>query len=51
MIGISFQRWHSKHTSMWNWYRVYKNNKWTCIIWAEPRYNGDYSVREKICIK
>jgi hypothetical protein len=39
MIGISFGKWNDKHTSMWSWYRVYRNYKWTPIIWAKPRYN------------
>lgn len=39
MIFINFRKWHTSSTSMWIWYRVYWNYKWTPIIWAKPRYN------------
>lgn len=44
MIGISFGRWNSSHGSMFSWYRVYWNYKWTPIVWARPRYNSEIGI-------
>jgi len=44
MIGISFGKWNSSHGSMFSWYRVYWNYKWTPIVWARPRYNSEIGI-------